>query len=142
MSTCLDLVRREITDLSEKELDEVLEQMRERQARLVAEGADPAVASAQAGREISDTLKAAAAIEKRNAALNLKVRTEALDYIQTTWNDDPAEGVLALLYGSPKARFGSRASANAAQDANFRKYTAGVAGELEAAGLFDVLRRG
>jgi hypothetical protein len=142
MSTCLDLVRREITDLSEKELDEVLEQMRDRQARLVAEGADPATASAQAGQEISDTLKAAAAIEKRNAAINLKVRTEALDYIQTTWNDDPAEGVLALLYGSPKARFGSRASANAAQDANFRKYTAGVSGELEAAGLFDVLRRG
>jgi|AGTN01.3.fsa_nt_gi hypothetical protein len=142
MSTCLDLVRREVTDLSEKELDEVLEQMRKRQARLMADGADPAVASAQAGREIADTLRAAAAIEKRNAAINLRVRTEALDYIQTTWADDPAEGVLALLYGSPKARFGSRASANAAQDANFRKYTAGVAGELQAAGLFDVLRRG
>jgi hypothetical protein len=27
MSTCLDLVRREVTDLSEKELDEVLDQM-------------------------------------------------------------------------------------------------------------------
>ncbi len=142
MSTCLDLVRREIGDLSEKELDEVLDQMRQRQARLMADGADPSIASAQAGREIADTLKAAAAIERRNAAINLKVRTEALDYIQTTWNDDPAEGILALLYGSPKARFGSRASANAAQDANFRKYTAGVAGELEAAGLFDVLRRG
>jgi hypothetical protein len=142
MSVCLDLVRREVTDLTEKELDEVLDQMRERQSRLMADGADPATASAQAGREIADTLKAAAAIERRNAALNLKIRTEALDYIQTTWNDDPAEGIFALLYGSPKARFGSRASANAAQDANFRKYTAGVAGELEAAGLFDVLRRG
>jgi hypothetical protein len=142
MSTCLELVRREIVDLSEKELDEVLDQMRERQARLMADGADPAVASAQAGREIADTLRAAAIIEKRNAAINLRIRTEAFDYLQTTWNDDPAEGIFALLYGSPKARFGSRASVNAAQDANFRKYTAGVAGELEAAGLFDVLRRG
>lgn len=142
MTACIDLVRREISDLSEKELDDVLGQMRERQARLMAGGIDPSIASAQAGREIADTLKAAAAIERRNAAINLKVRTEALDYIQTTWNDDPAEGIFALLYGSPKARFGSRASANAAQDANFRKYTAGVAGELEAAGLFDVLRRG
>jgi hypothetical protein len=142
MSTCLDLVRREVQDLTEKELDEVLEQMRERQARLVADGVDPAIAPAQAGREIADTLKAAAAIEKRNAAINLRIRTEALDYVRTTWGDDPAEGILALLYGSPKARFGSRASVNAAQDANFRKYTAGVAGELEAAGLFDVLRRG
>lgn len=142
MTACLDLVRREITDLSEKELDDVLEQMRERQSRLVKAGVDPSLASAQAGREVADTLKAAAAIERRNAAINHKIRTEALDYIQTTWNDDPAEGIFALLYGSPKARFGSRASANAAQDANFRKYTAGVAGELEAAGLFDVLRRG
>jgi hypothetical protein len=142
MSACIDLVRREIADLSEKELDDVLEQMRERQNRLVRDGMDPGIASAQAGREIADTLKAAAAIERRNSALNRKIRIEALDYIQTTWNDDPAEGIFALLYGSPKARFGSRASANAAQDANFRKYTAGVAGELEAAGLFDVLRRG
>jgi hypothetical protein len=142
MSTCLELVKREIADLTEKELDAVLEQMRDRQARLMADGADPGTASAQAGREVADTIRAAAAIEKRNAAINFRIRTEAIDYVRTTWNDDPAEGIFALLYGSPKARFGSRASANAAQDANFRKYTAGVAGELEQAGLFDVLRRG
>lgn len=142
MSTCADLVRGEIKDLTEKELDEVLGQMRERQARLVADGADPATAAAQAGQEIADNLRTAAAIEKRNATINLKVRTEALDYLRNTWKDDPVEGVLALLYGSPKARFGSRASANAAQDAQFRRVIGGVAGELEAAGLFDVLRRG
>lgn len=141
-TTCLDLVRREITDLSEKELDQVLEEMRQKQARFVQQGSDPGLAAAQAGREVADLLRAATVIEKRNAALNFKVRTEALDYVQTTWADDPAEGIFALLYGSPKARFGSRASVNAAQDANFRKYTSGVAGDLEAAGLFDVLRRG
>lgn len=142
MTACIDLVRREIADLSEKELDQVLEEMRAKQARLVDQGADPSMAAAMAGREVADNLRAATAIEKRNAALNFKVRTEALDYVQTTWADDPAEGIFALLYGSPKARFGSRASVNAAQDANFRKYTSGVAGDLEAAGLFDVLRRG
>jgi hypothetical protein len=139
---CIDLVRREIADLSEKELDDLLEQMRERQARLVREGIEPGVAAARAGTELADTLRAATAIEKRSAAINFKIRTEALDYIRTTWGDDPAEGVLAMLYGSAKARFGSRASVNAAQDANFRKYVSGVAGELERAGLFDVLRRG
>lgn len=141
-TTCLDLVRREITDLSEKELDQVLEEMRQKQARFIQSGSDPGLAAAQAGREVADLLRAATVIEKRNAALNFKVRTEALDYVQTTWADDPAEGIFAMLYGSPKARFGSRASVNAAQDANFRKYTSGVAGDLEAAGLFDVLRRG
>jgi hypothetical protein len=142
MSTCLELVKREIKDLTEQELDEVLAQMQERQARILAEGGDPATAAAQAGREVADQMRAAIAIEKRNAAINYRVRTEALDYINTTWADDPVEGVLSLLYGSPKSRFGSRASANAAQDAHFRKYMAGVEGDLERAGLFDVLRRG
>lgn len=142
MNSCLDLVRREISDLSEKELDQVLEEMRQKQARFMNQGSDPSLAAAQAGREVADLLRAATVIEKRNAAINFKVRTEALDYVQTTWADDPAEGIFAILYGSPKSRFGSRSSVNAAQDANFRKYTAGVAGDLESAGLFDVLRRG
>jgi hypothetical protein len=142
MTTCLDLVKREIADLTERELDEVLAEMRERQARIIANGGDPATAAAQAGREVADMMRAALNIERRNAALNYKVRTEALDYINTTWADDPVEGILSLLYGSPKSRFGSRASANAAQDAHFRKYMAGVEGDLDQAGLFDVLRRG
>jgi hypothetical protein len=101
---CIDIVRRGVEDLSEKELDDLLEQMRQRQARLVADGTDPATAAAKAGSELADTLRAAASIERRNAAINFKVRTEALDYLATTWADDPVEGVLALLYGSVKAR--------------------------------------
>jgi len=142
MATCLDLVREQIKDLTEKELDEVLEQMRAKQGRLILDGADPATAAAQAGMDLANTLRAAASIERRNAAINLRIRTEALDYLRSTWSDDPTEGVLALLYGSPKARFGSRSSANAAQDAQFRRLMGGVAGELEAKGLFDPLRRG
>jgi hypothetical protein len=142
MTACIDLVRREVADITDKELDDILEQMRARQSRLIQEGADPATASARAGLEVSETLKAAAAIEKRNALINRRVRLEALDYLRTTWSENPAEGVLALLYGSARARYGSRASANAAQSALFRRYIGGVQGELEAAGLFDVLRRG
>ena len=142
MDTCLDLVRKEIKDLSEKELDEVLEQMRARQAVIIRDGGDPSTAAAQAGMDVAANLRAAAAIEKRNAAINFKVRTEALDYIRTTWKDDPTEGVLSLLYGSIKNRFGARASAAAAQSALIRRYLAGAAGELEQAGLFAVLRRG
>jgi hypothetical protein len=142
MSTCLDLVKREIKDLTEQELDQVLAEMRDRQAQIIADGGDPTTAAAQAGRQVADAMRAATAIEKRNAAINFKVRTEALDYLRTTWQDDPVEGIFALLYGSPKSRFGSRASVNAAQDAHFRKYMAGVEGDLTRSGLFDVLRRG
>lgn len=142
MVACIDLVRREIADISDKELDEVLEQMRARQASLIRGGSDPSTAAAQAGLEVAETLKAAAAIEKRNALINRRIRLEALDYLRTTWAENPSEGVLAMLYGSARARYGSRASANAAQIALFRRYIGGAQGELESAGLFDVLRRG
>lgn len=142
MSKCFDLVKDNIEGLSQRELDEVLDQLRQRQYRKVMQGANNDQAAAEAGIELADVLRAAAAIEKRNAAINLAKRTEALDSIATNWSDDPAEGVLALLYGSPKSRFGSRSSVNAAQDANFRRLMGGVANDLEQAGLFDVLRRG
>lgn len=142
MTACIDIVRREVADLTDKELDEVLEQMRGRQANLIRGGADPSTAAAQAGMEIAETLRAAAAIERRNALISRRIRIEALDYLTTTWGDNLAEGVLSMLYGSSFAREGSRASVNAAQSANFRRYMGGVFGELEAAGLFDVLKRG
>ena len=142
MTACIDIVRREVADMTDKELDEVLEQMRGRQANLIRGGADPSTAAAQAGMEVAETLRAAAAIERRNALINRRIRIEALDYLTTTWGDNLAEGVLSILYGSSFAREGSRASVNAAQSANFRRYMGGVFGELEAAGLFDVLKRG
>lgn len=142
MVACIDLVRRDIDDISEKELDEVLEQMRARQSSLIKNGADPSTAASQAGMEVGETLRAAAAVERRNALINRRIRLESIDYLRTTWGDNLAEGVLALLYGSARARFGSRASANAAQNALFRRYIGGVQSELEASGLFDVLRRG
>lgn len=142
MTACIDIVRREVSDLTDKELDEVLEQMRGRQANLIRGGADASTAAAQAGMEVAETLRAAAAIERRNALINRRIRIEALDYLNTTWGDNLAEGVLSILYGSSFAREGSRASVNAAQSANFRRYMGGVFGELEAAGLFDVLKRG
>lgn len=142
MTACIDLVRKNVADITDKELDDILEQMRARQARLIQEGTDPSTASAQAGLEVAETLQAAAAVEKRNALINRRIRLEAMDYLQTTWADNPAEGVLAMIYGSARARYGSRSSANAAQSALFRRYIGGVQGELEAAGLFDVLRRG
>lgn len=142
MSTCLELVGLQIKDLDQKELDQVLDQLKEKQARLIQKGQDPQTAAAKAGMDTANTLRAAAAIARRNAALDQLKRTEALDYLANTWQDDPTEGLLALIYGSPKARFGSRTSVNAAQDAQFRRVMGGVAGELEAAGLFNPLRRG
>src|SRR5262245_41394191 len=134
VSACIYIVNRDLEDITDDELEQVLEQMRKRQQRLTDGGEDPSTAAAKAGLEVSEVLKAAANIEKRNALINRRIRLESLDYLSTTWSDDLAEGVLAMLYGSAKAREGSRASANAAQSALTRKYLGGVIGELEHAG--------
>lgn len=142
MAACIDLVRTKVKDLTEPELDQVLEQLRARQAALIGAGADASAAAAQAGMEVSSKLRAALAIEKRNAAINFRVRTEALDYLRTTWADNPGEGVLALLYGSARDRLSSRSSANAAQYALRDRYFAGLEGDLTKVGMFEVFQRG
>jgi hypothetical protein len=42
-------------------------------------------------------LEAAAIIEKRNASLNALKRFKTQQYIESTWADDPAEGLKAVL---------------------------------------------
>jgi hypothetical protein len=139
---CLDLVRESIDDMSAAELDEVIKLLKAEQSKWVKNGLTTTEAAKKAGEEVSNALKAAVKIERRNAAINRRIRLEAVDYVGTQWSDDPVEGILALLYGSPKARPGSRNSAAAAQSANFRRYVGGLQSELEAAGLFDLVRRG
>lgn len=142
MSECIDLVRVSIPDLTQKELDEVLDQMRGRQATLIRSGMDPSTAAAQAGMIVSEQLKAAAAIQRRNELRNRRIRLEALDYLQTTWQDKPWEGMLSIVYGSAHARQGSRSSVGAAQQALRHRYLGGFGGDLQAVGLFDVFARG
>jgi hypothetical protein len=139
---CLDLVRQSIPDMSAKELSEVIDMMKAEQASWIAKGLTSEDAAKKAGEEVAGRIRAAIKIERRNAAINRRIRLEAVDYLNANWGDDLVEGVLALLYGSPKSRRGSRGrSAGAAQSANFRRYIGGMQRELEQAGLFDVVRR-
>lgn len=141
-NSCLELVRRSIPDLTAREMEEIIDDLRGREGALIAQGLSPVQAAKRATKELSDTLKIAAKIERRNAAINRNIRLKFLDYVHTVWADDPMEGILSKLYGSPKSRVGSRDSVNAAQSANFRRYIAGIEKELQDAGLMDVLRRG
>lgn len=138
---CLDLVRKSIPDMSQKEMAEVIDAMKAEQANFIRQGHTPNEAAKMASTKVAGDIRAAVKIEKRNAAMNRRIRLENLDYVVSGWMDDPVEGLLALLYGSPKARPGSRNSAGAAQSANFRRYIGGLERELREQGLYDVLRR-
>lgn len=60
-------------------------------------------------------IKTAAFIQKRNAALSLKLRIEAIDYIKTMFPNNPEKGLEALIVGINSNKMGSRLSAASAQ---------------------------
>ena len=142
MASCLDLVQRNIEDFTQQELDEVLAEIAKRQSKLVKRGMDTTTAASKAAQDVAARLRAAAAIEKRNAAINARVRAELLDTLRATWMDDPAEGVRSILISSQKARFGSRDSAMAMQSAKKRQYLSGITADLEKAGLKETFVKG
>lgn len=142
MNECVDLVNRAVPEMSASEVAEIVRVLQEKQRSKVRQGMTTTEAAKAAGQELSDQLKAAVKIERRNAAINRRIRIESTQHVMDVWADDPTEGILAMLYGSPKSRPGSRNSVHAAQSANFRRYFGGLEAELDSAGLMDVLRRG
>lgn len=142
MATCLDLVRRNIEDLSQKELDEVIEQLKAKQVRGMKAGLNSDVAAVQAGRNVADRMRAAAAFVKANELRNKYIRVAALDYVMTTWEHNPGEGILALMQSSPEAQFGSRTSVDSSQNALRRRYVGHPQAELDNAGLLKTFLSG
>jgi hypothetical protein len=139
---CLDIVRREVADLTEDELDDLLKEMRRRQQALMGRGLDAETAAKQASQSVGNDLKLGAAIERRNAAINARIRAQALDFVRTQFADRPWEGITALIAGSNRVGVGTRDSADAVQAALKGEYLGGFIGDLERAGLFEVFKAG
>lgn len=138
VAACFDAVKREVEDLTPEELDELLLEMRRRQRSYMQQGMPAQDAGQKAAQTVGNDVKLAAAIERRNAAINLRIRTEGLDFINSQFADNPAEGLTALLAGSNKAGKGTRMSADAVQHALKGEYIGGLIGDLERAGLFEL----
>lgn len=83
---------------------------------------------------------AAAAIQRRNAKLNLVKRLRATEYVQTF--DDAARGLDVLLAGGNTPHAGGRLSLAAQQSALRRHFANGLLHEMDAAGLTDMMRDG
>lgn len=128
--------------LSNDELDDLLTELQRRQRRARRLGAVDDDAALEVADAYARDLAVAAIIEKRNAALNLRRRLEAVDFIKSQFSDNPALGVEALLVGVNRAGQGTRFSAAAVQRQLSNYYMGGFKADIERAGLWKLLVSG
>ncbi len=128
--------------LSDDELDDLLSELQKRQRRARRLGAVDDDAALEVADGYARELAVAAVIEKRNAALNLKKRLEAVDFVRSQFADNPALGVEALLAGVNRAGLGTRYSASAVQRQLSNSYKGGFKADVERAGLWKLLVSG
>ncbi|PHR17888.1 MAG: hypothetical protein COA41_11360 [Sphingopyxis sp.] len=148
MNACVDAVQAAAKaagrELSLEELTEVFEDVQGRIKALQA--ADDALsleeAAMRAADEMSREVQIAAVIEKRNALINARRRTELVGYIRNTWSDRPDLGLESFLVGTNVSRPGARRSVAAEQKQLSHAYVAGFLNDIEAEGLLPFLTRG
>ena len=142
--SCIDEVQRLAgRELNDTELDQIFSQVQKLVRKYSGEDlANLEQRVLQAVEEQAEDIRAAAVIEKRNAALNLRKRMEWADYLRTTWADRPDLGIEALMAGVSYARPGSRRSVDAAQTSLTANYLEGMMGRLKEADVLKVFVSG
>ena len=144
MNPCIDAVRAAAGDLEDQELVEIFELLRGRTKEIMArEGAlGMEQASLRAADELGRQAQQAALIERRNALINLRRRSEIVSFVRNNFADRPDLGIESLLVGTNLARQGSRLSVAAEQKALGDAYIGGLIHDLEAKDLTAVLANG
>lgn len=130
-------------ELTDEDLERLVEQLVRRKAGIQRRGArtaSDADAMRQAARELGAEARQAAAIEQRNALLNLKARVARRGRIQDA--PSPVLGIQAEIHGINTPVRGGRFSAEAEGKALANIYQSGVVNEFERAGLLQIARRG
>lgn len=143
-SKCLEVIKEAAPDLTDDEIDGLVTELQRRQKLLQATNAalGSEEAALKAAAQLGKDLQAAALLEKRNAALNLKARLTAQEFISRNFSDKPYEGLDSLLVGTNLLRMGSRDSAYTRQQAKLRKYMEAFIADLRKSNLEDVLKSG
>jgi hypothetical protein len=141
-ATCFDILSKDIKGITPNEVDDLLKELQARQRKLVNDGVAVDEANQRASKSVQDDLKMAAAVERRSAAINLRVRLQQLDMIRTSFPDDVVQGLEAMMVGSKYSAEGSRYGADQIQEALKRKYVGGLVGDLQRAELLDVFASG
>lgn len=145
LNDCLEAVTkaagRELTQAEIKSLSKELEKRTQ-----AAQSANSALSHEDAALQAADSLgkdaQLAAAIEKRNAFINLRRRTEGLAFVKQSFADNPAEGLRSLLTGSQRARVGARRSVASEQEQLRGYYLSGLLADIEKTGSLHLLASG
>lgn len=129
-------------DLSDDEVDDLVTELQRRQRKNIDKAASTEQAALEAAEKYAKDMADAAAIEKRNALLNFKRRTEVLDYIRTNFADDPALGMEAILVGVSRDVKSGRESVARSQTTLAWYYGSGFQTDIEKLKLWKVYVRG
>lgn len=132
---CIKGILKGATALSDRELDDIINDLRSRQrAALKAQGGTQnAAATAAVAAKKAQELRIAAAIERANARRNAIIHRQILDE-QTKYRDLP-EWIEAQIAGSNRRVAGARDSVNAKVEAYKGKYLGGMVNDLRKAGV-------
>lgn len=133
MSLCHEVLEEALgRKVSPAESDRLFKKINRRAALLRA--ANPALpfndSLAMVEREFAEAAELRVVLAKRNAALNQARTMESLDYLGTTWKDDPGQGLKAILVGTQDKRQGARASIGSDQQAAEDWYLGGLLADL------------
>jgi len=144
MTPCIDAVRAAAGDLEDQEISEIFELLRGRAQEIMArEGAlGMEQATLKAADELGKQAQQAALIERRNALINLRRRSEIVTFVRSNFADRPDLGIESLLVGTNLARQGSRMSVAAEQKALGDAYIGGMIHDLESKDLTAILANG
>lgn len=140
---CIAVMRNAVPDLTDAEVDQLVTELRRAKR---ARAAPDAITSMQddamaAASEVSDNMRMAAVIEKRNAAINLRAQIRAQSFIRQ-FGDNPREGIFALIAGTERMKVGGRASASAEQAQFTGNWMGGLIKDLESGGLRELFVSG
>lgn len=86
--------------------------------------------------------KVDAYLQARNKMLNKARVAEMVDYLETSFSDDPGKGLIAILSGITSAKKGSRRSVSASQKAIFNHHAMGLMADLESEGVDQLFKSG
>jgi hypothetical protein len=145
LNDCIEAVTkaagRELSKSEVKQLSDELER-RTRASQAETTGLSYEEAALKAADELGQQMKAAAAIERRNAAMNAKRLSDALTFVKNSFGDDPALGLQSILTGSQRSRTGARRSVAAEQEQLRGHYIGGLIMDLERSGELSILTSG
>jgi hypothetical protein len=143
-------MRAALPDITPQEIDDLLGQLRKQvtglrsmaratRSMLDAEGTAAGMQdeAMRAADMLANNLQMAAAIEKRNAALNLNVRLKASSFVNQFRDKGlDFEGFAALLAGSQRVRSGARLSVDAEYKGFRGEWMGGMIADIEKLGLW------